>query len=619
MAGQNQNEDLNGTADAMPFNRLEVLEPALWQRLTDAQTVAEGSAAWLALQCRQIFGVNRGVVRVVRPNGFETLCNWPDNGAVFTDLLRTAELAATDQRAVARNSGETPSVAVPVIIDGQVTAVVALGIANGGRDDLRNAIRQLQWGVGWLRDALRQERGSADSLQLSQSRTTIDLMVTALEHERFSTAAMAVATDLAARFDCARVSIGFVRSGSAKIVAISHTAQFGKQMNLVRSIGAAMDEAIDQRSLVLFPGPADEPIATFAHADLSREHHGGQVLTVPLFVVDAFIGAIVFERGHGHDFSTEVIKLADIAGAALGPVLDEKRRNDRWLIIKIWESFFNQIKRLAGPGHITRKLVIAALLAIVAFFAVARDMYRVNADAQLEGSVRRAVVSPYDGYLRDATVRAGEVVTAGQPLAELDDRDLVLERLRWDTERQQHQIEYDQALAARQPATVNIARSQVDQAEAQISLIDEQIGRTRFVAPFDGLVISGDLSQRIGSTVSRGEVLYEIAPLSGYRVVMQVDERQIAQIDAGQTGEVLFGALPDQPFKIVVDKIIPIAQASEGRNMFRVEGHLIDTSERLRPGMVGVGKVDIGERSLIDIWTMPIFDWINLNLWRWLG
>ena len=80
-------------------------------------------------------------------------------------------------------------------------------------------------------------------------------------------------------------------------------------------------------------------------------------------------------------------------------------------------------------------------------------------------------------------MRAGDAVHAGDALASLDDRDLVLERLRWVTERQQHVFEYDKALAARQPAQINVIRSQIDQAEAQINLIDEQLARVKLTSP----------------------------------------------------------------------------------------------------------------------------------------
>ncbi len=87
----------------------------------------------------------------------------------------------------------------------------------------------------------------------------------------------------------------------------------------------------------------------------------------------------------------------------------------------------------------------------------------------------------------------------------------------------------------------------------------------------------------------------------------------------GQTGEVVFGAIPERAFGLVVDEIIPVALARDGRNMFRVEAHLSETSDSLRPGMNGVGKIDIGERKLIDIWTRPILEWVELTLWRFVG
>ena len=609
-----------GVVDTRAAGTLAVLEPALWRRLTEAETVEDLATAWLTLQCRMIDGADRGLVRVARGGAFEPICNWPEQGATLEDLTRTGDLAVTEGRAVARGgNGNPPTIALPIMLGGTVAAVVAIGLEGADKSEMRDAIRQLQWGAAWLRDGLREQFAVVEGSQLNQSRTIIDFIATVVEHEHFTTAVTAAATDLAMRFDCARVSIGFVRRGAAHVAAISHTAQFGRQMKLVRLVGAAMDEAIDQRSVVLYPSPPDAPLATLAHSELAREHGLSQVLTTPLFVVDRFAGAITFERSHDHPFDAHAIALADVVATTIGPLLEEKRRNDRWLIVKAAESLTGMLRRLLGPGHIAAKLIVAGIIAAVAFFAIAHDSYRITADAQLDGAVRRSIVSPYDGYLESAAVRAGEIVRQGEVLAALDSRDLVLERLRWDTERQQHQLEYDQAMAARQPAAINTARSRIAQAEAQIKLIDEQIARLQFTAPFDGLVISGDLSQRIGGAVSRGEVLYEIAPLTNYRVVVQVDEHQIGDVSPGQTGQVVFSALPDQTFPIIVDKIVPVAQAHDGRNLLRVEAHLTSTSDRLRPGMGGVGKIDIGDRRLIDIWSKPLVDWASLTLWRGLG
>jgi multidrug efflux pump subunit AcrA (membrane-fusion protein) len=194
----------------------------------------------------------------------------------------------------------------------------------------------------------------------------------------------------------------------------------------------------------------------------------------------------------------------------------------------------------------------------------------------------------------------------------------VLERLRWVTERQQRTFEYDKALATRQPAAINVTRSQIAQAEAQIQLLDEQLARVKMRAPIDGLVVAGDLSQMIGASVTRGQVLFEVAPLTGYRVILSVDERQIGAIGVGQKGNLVTTALPGEPFGFVVEKLVPIAEIKDGKNTFRVEGRITETSDRLRPGMEGVAKIDIESRLIIWVWTKPLFDWARIWLWRWL-
>lgn len=612
---------------------LAVLETALWQRLNDAGKIDDLAVTWLALQCSMIGRVSHGMVRIVGRDG---AINWPEAGREDADLHATADMVMAERRPIARGgSNDTePAVAVPVMIGERIAAVVALRllVSPGAqvKEELRSAIRQLQWGSAWLRERLIHPVGSSasapapaeaampESSKRPDPHAALDLIAAVLEHERFGAAAMAAATELAIRYDCARVSIGFRRGGSVRVAAISHTAQFGRRMRLVRAISAAMDEAVDQRCTILYPVGHDQAIASLAHEALSRVQHDGPVLTIPMFVIDRFIGAFTFERAKNDPFDPKVVALLDVIVTAVAPILEEKRLNDRLLVVKAWEALVQQAKRLLGPNYVGRKLVAAAALAAAAFLSFAADTYRVNADAQIEGSVRRAVVSSYDGYIQDAKVRAGETVKAGETLATLEDRELALERLRWATERQQRVFEHDQALATRQPAVINVIKSQIDQADAQIRLLDEQIARTRLVAPFDGLVVSGDLSQRIGTSVSRGEVLFEIAPLTDYRVVMQVDERQVADVADGQTGEVVFTSLPEEGFGLVVEKVTPVARPKDGRNVFQVEGRLTQSSERLRPGMIGVAKIDIGERKLVWIWLRPAIDWLRLASWRWL-
>jgi hypothetical protein len=603
------------------------LEPALWKRLTDAGSLADVARAWLALQCQMIDGAIRGVVLLAgaEANSYDAAAFWPEGSSRSTALAQIAEVALRERRGVA--AGDSPQssdttgtlhVAVPIMLESEVEGAVAVTLRSGRTEDSRQALRHLQWGAAWIRERLRQTHGEAQGRLLDRSRTALELLGGALDREGFEAAAMATVTGLALRAKCSRVSLGFRDDKATAVKVISHTAQFGRQMNLVTCLGAAMDEALDQRSIVLFPGPTDQMLATLAHAELSRVQHDGQVLTVPLLVGDHFVGALTFERPSGSEFEPETIELLENVATVIGPVLEEKRQNDRWIIFKIAESLRLQLARLFGAGHLARKLIVAALVAIVLFLTFAHTTYRVDADAKIEGLVRRAVVAPYDGFIKEANVRAGDTVEEGQVLATLEDRDLLLERLRWVTERQQHLFEYDKALATRQPATINVVRAQVDQADAQIKLLDEQLARIKLRSSVAGLVVSGDLSQMIGAAVQRGQLLFEVAPLNSYRVILSVDEREIGRVEPGQSGDLVVSALPNETLSFKVDKITPIADAQSGRNVFRVEGLLSDNPQHLRPGMEGVGKIEIGRRSMAWIWLHPLMDWLRIWSWRWL-
>lgn len=614
---------------------VSVLEPVAWQRLLDAHGFEQVAAAWLALQCEAIDGTGLGVVvRDDDENRRHGIAVWPVGTSDVSSLSSIVDLALAQQRGVVqrvllpamvkndsggREGSDFSRIAYPLKIDGAPAIVVALEVGTVAADSLRKCMRDLQWGVAWLRGSLLETQAATFRRTAEHTSSALELIATALDEERFVDSCRAVITEMELRFVCNRVSVGFRRGGHSVVVSISHSAKFGKRMNLVHMLGAAMDEAIDQRAVICYPQAGDVPHVCRAHEELARMHVSGAILTVPMFVRDTFVGAICFEREEDPPFSDDEVAYSESVCAVVGPILDEKRQNDRWIILKIKEAGLNQLQRLLGPGYFKRKLAALVMMGAVTFFSFATSNYHVTADAVVEGRIQRAVVAAFDGYVKDAAVRVGDFVKNGELMVSLDDRDFLLERVRWVTERQKSLYEYERALGERNRVESRIAQSRAEQAEAWIDLIDQKIARTRMAAPFDGVIVSGDLSRSIGAAVQRGEVLFEVAPLDSYRVMLNVDESQIRDVEQGSLGRLRVASLPDEVFPLVVAKITPVAFAEEGRNVLRVEADVKGDVAPLRPGMSGVGHIDVGKRRLIWIWTREFMDWIRVVAWRWFG
>jgi len=600
------------------------LDQVLWKQFREAGSPEDFTHGWLALQCRFIAGAVAGVVVLGEPDvgPFAPAASWPENGVSNSGLATAAERAMAERQGVVSGQSDTAgdadsSVAWPIIIDERLYGVVAVSL-DCEHDEIRNVMRQLQWGCAWLEVLIRRQQDLNDDAQRERTSLAFDMVATVLEHERFQDACNAVVTELALQFECDPVSIGFVRRGRIKVKAVSHAAQFGQRMNLIRSIAEAMDEAVDQKAVVLYPAREDwEYRVTRSHSELASTHQVGSVLTIPLHSSGRIFGALTFERALNEEFNEVTVDLCDTVGSVIGPILEEKRLNDRPVLWKVGESAWLQVKRLFGPRHFGRKLVSTIVLLLVLFLLFATGNYRVTSPAVIEGLVQRTVVAPFDGYIAAQYARAGEVVKESQVLAELDDKDLALERIRWSTNRHQRLSEYDRALARQERAEANIVRTQVEQAEAQIALLDEQLSRTKIKAPFNGIVVSGDLSQSVGVALSRGDELFTIAPLNEHRVILEVDENDIEDIRIGQTGILRVTSFPEVSHVFTVNRITPVSEQADGRNFFRVEAKLHQNSKRLRPGMEGIAKTEISDRLLVRIWTEKMVDWIRLTLWKW--
>ncbi len=131
-------------------------------------------------------------------------------------------------------------------------------------------------------------------------------------------------------------------------------------------------------------------------------------------------------------------------------------------------------------------------------------------------------------------------------------------------------------------------------------------------------MVSGDLSQQIGSPVETGKVLFEVAPLDAYRVIVHLDERDAGFVHPGQHGTVLLHGLTGHA--VAVQRARRVVGGGGGERPQHLPGgrHAGRRRPALRPGMEGVGKVEVDRRSYAAVWTRGLVDWLRMLLWTWL-
>ncbi len=602
-------------------------EATAWARFSSARDAAEFCASWLAILCAQVGRVNGALLLLgpERDGAFRAAASWPDATRNMQYLAPAAEKALNERRGVlmprdaaaplAREPGAL--VGYPIEVSGTLRGAVALDLS-GGEHALQQALRLVYWASAWLVDQFRQQDLKERDTRLARLALATDLVASALQERRLAPSALVVANELAARLKCDRVSLGFEESGSVEVQAISHTASFDRKTNLVRLIGEAMDEVLDLDASIVHPARDGDELGAIAHGELAREFKDLAICSVPLAQDGHAGGVLTLERSSGEAFDAEAIELCKTVGLLLGPILALKRENERGEWQRLREALAAGARALFGPRHPGVKLLALVAGAVVLFCSLAAGEYRVSAKTVIEGEVQRAAVAPFDGYVAQSLVRAGDTVKKGQVLARLDERELKLEQTRLASEREQLMRRHRQAFATLDRASMAMVAAQINQAEAQLSLVEDKLARATLAAPFDGIVVSGDLSQLLGTPVEQGKVLFQIAPLDAYRVILEVDERDIAHVRIGQQGELALSGMPARPMHFALKQITPVSTAQEGRNYFRVEAQLDNASVHLRPGMEGVGKISAGERKLIWIWTHPLVDWLRMWAWKWL-
>ncbi len=253
-------------------------------------------------------------------------------------------------------------------------------------------------------------------------------------------------------------------------------------------------------------------------------------------------------------------------------------------------------------------------------------IHKVSGSGVIQPEVEVKISATISAWITDITVEEGDFVTKGQHLISLDEKQVRAtynqarssvksaraNLMQIKAQKERTESLYKNDLISKQEleaitAQHQLAESQLEQALAGLSSQEDQLSKTRIVAPQSGTVakINKEVGEMALGSMFQADVLMIVADLAKMEVVVDVNENDVVSVAVGDTAEIEIDAFQDTSFIGIVSEIAHIAQTQalgtqEQVTNFEVKIRMVEVPENIRPGMSATADVitDVKENAL---------------------
>jgi RND family efflux transporter MFP subunit len=224
---------------------------------------------------------------------------------------------------------------------------------------------------------------------------------------------------------------------------------------------------------------------------------------------------------------------------------------------------------------------------------------RARAVGRLEAADEAALSFRTGGVIRDIRVDIGDRVRRGQVLATLEstDVDAAVTRAQQQREQAARDLERWSALADRQL----VARKTADDARTALRTAEADLAAARFARRYTAIVADADgvvLERRAepGETVLGGQPVLRLSGENGgWRVRVEVADREAVRIAVGAPAEIRVDAFPAQPLRAGVVRVG--GQADRDSGAIAVELAVDDAALALKSGLIAKAEIALSQQE----------------------
>lgn len=506
----------------------------------------------------------------------------------------------------------------PISVEGEgVVGSVALVSPCVGRDGAEAKLCELK-ALTCLVGVLAAQVGTGPRQQpATEAKDSEEGLQQASRYRSASEFAYSITNGLKTKLDVAQATLGLVRNRRVEIVCISGFDRVEKHTPGVRAIQQALSECLDTQECLVSQPKTDRDTAEYLiHKAWRSRCAGDAVASIPILQNDRVVAVIGLQHRTGASFNAEHLARVQEKLTPLLAGLLLLRRSERPLgshaveaARDVWRGFRQSGKR--------RKVACAAVAAILAWSLVAKQTHVVRAPATLQASDIHQVAAPFEGTITECHVRPGTRLRRGEPIIEFDKTPILAERIQTESELKAAQATLRLAASARDMGVAATARADAASARSRLEVLDDKLRRTVLLAPADCVVLSGDITPRVGQSVPLGEPLVELATSEAKRVEVFVDESAATAIAVGQRVSFVTNARPSTPLDGVVTDVDATSTVHESKNTFRATIELDEAPpEWSIAGMEGIARVDAGKQPVWWVWCHGAIDAVRLQWWK---
>ncbi len=448
-------------------------------------------------------------------------------------------------------------------------------------------------------------------------------IVKAASHQSLDEMAFTLVNQVKSKTGCEQVSLGIVRGKHVQILAMSGMDDRHSRSPGWKLVEQAMEECLDAGQLLChqMESKNDGGVAASTDHCLHRRWHEQTgrvpVASVPLFDQGRCVAIVSLRHRPDGLFRSDQLKRIEEALAPMAAGLLLLDRAERSLPSHLVHSFRATLRRGWHESSLGRKLTCLTACLLMLWALVGQQTYVVSVPCHVVPSDVRQMTTPFQGILKSSLVVPGERVQKDQPLAQLETRDLVVQRERYVAEKRLAEIERNRAAQVRDAAAMAKAEAKRQSAQSHLELIDWQIEHATIRAPWDAIVLSGDMKSRVGDVMPLGESLFEIAPQDRWAIELKIPEYAAPYLASKQLGQFTTHARPHDSIGCELEWLEGVASSHSGRNVFLARAILRDMPPSwIRGGMDGTARIEAGRYPIWWVWLHRLGDTIRLQFWK---